>query len=125
MAQHFVPGMQYQGYSPYNTTSGAQSFLPSLPTVGTVVGTALGKVITSLATSSSSTASNSIVGATFPEGADIQIDPTIGPARRTRRRRRKLLTCSDKADIAFLYGQLGGGQLGKAAISSLLSRRCS
>ena len=44
--------------------------------------------------------------------------------KRKRRRRRRLLTCSDKADIAFLHGQLGGGQLGRAAISSLLSRRC-
>ena len=43
---------------------------------------------------------------------------------RRRRRRRKLLTCSDKADIAFLHGQLGGGALGRSAISSLLSRRC-
>lgn len=46
------------------------------------------------------------------------------PQRRRRRRRRKLLTCSDKADIAFLHGQLGSGQLGRAAISALLSRRC-
>lgn len=44
--------------------------------------------------------------------------------KRRKRRRRRLLTCSDKADIAFLHGQLGGGQLGRAAISSLLSRRC-
>lgn len=44
--------------------------------------------------------------------------------RPRRRRRRRLLTCSDKADIAYLVGQLGQGQLGKAAISALLSRRC-
>ncbi len=67
----------------------------------------------------------------FPEGEDIEI-LSEAQARamglkngRPRRRRRKLLTCGDKADIAFLYGNLGGGQLGRAAITSLLSRRCS
>jgi hypothetical protein len=41
-----------------------------------------------------------------------------------RRRRRRMLTCSDRADIAFLRGTLGGGELGKAAITALLSRNC-
>lgn len=54
--------------------------------------------------------------------------PQVAGVSRTysgrRRRRRRLLTCSDKADIAYLVGQLGQGQLGKAAISALLSRRC-
>jgi len=40
-----------------------------------------------------------------------------------RHRRKKLLTMSDKADIAFLRGTLGGGELGRAAITALLSRR--
>lgn len=40
-----------------------------------------------------------------------------------QRRRRRLLTASDKADVAFLIGQLGQGQMGRAAISALLSRR--
>lgn len=43
---------------------------------------------------------------------------------RRRRRRRRLLTSSDKADIAYLVGQLGTGQIGRAAISALLSKRC-
>lgn len=43
---------------------------------------------------------------------------------RRRRRRRRLLTASDKADIAYLVGQLGTGQIGRAAISALLSKRC-
>lgn len=66
-------------------------------------------------------------GLQIPVGSDIDI---VGEAEmaalrpRRRRRRRRLLTCSDKADIAFLHGQLGGGALGKAAISSILSRRC-
>lgn len=116
-------GGQYQGgiQSPYGPT-GAQSFLPSASTVGQVLGTAAG-VLINLATGSSSTASNMLTGATFPEGSKIGIDPTVGPARR-RRRRRKLLTCGDKADIAFLHGQLGSGALGRSAISSLLARRC-
>lgn len=61
----------------------------------------------------------------IPEGSDIDVvsDRQMYGGRR-RRRRRRLLTCSDKADIAFLHGQLGGGQLGRAAISALLSRRC-
>lgn len=42
---------------------------------------------------------------------------------RRRRRRRRLLTASDKADIAYLTGVLGKGQLGQAAVTALLSRR--
>lgn len=50
--------------------------------------------------------------------------PPSPNGRPKRNRRKRLLTCSDKSDIAFLHGQLGSGALGKAAISSLLSRRC-
>ncbi len=72
-------------------------------------------------------------GAMFPEGADMQILSEEEARRlglngrncRPRRRRRKLLTCGDKADIAFLHGNLGGGQLGRSAISAVLSRRCN
>lgn len=39
-----------------------------------------------------------------------------------RRRRKRLLTCSDKADIAFVTGTLGKGSLAQSAISSLLAR---
>jgi hypothetical protein len=42
-----------------------------------------------------------------------------------RRRRRKLLTASDKADIAFITGTLGKGEMGRTAIAALLSRRMS
>ena len=42
-----------------------------------------------------------------------------------RRRRRKLLTASDKADIAFITGTLGKGELGRTAFAALLSRRMS
>jgi len=127
----FVSGDPYVGYGTGQAPPGA-GFLPSAGTVGsvikTVAGAALGGVIRNLAGQSSSTASQGV----FREGADIDIlsqreaaAAGLIPNGRKRRRRRKLLTCSDKADIAFLYGQLGGGQLGRAAISSLLSRRCS
>lgn len=71
----------------------------------------------------------------MPEGADIDIvasteyelDPVTGEIKPKckRRRRRRLLTASDKSDIAFLRGTLGGGELGRAAISAVLSRRVS
>lgn len=52
----------------------------------------------------------------------VPLPPSNGMTKRHRRKR--LLTCQDKSDIAFLHGQLGSGALGKAAISSLLARRC-
>lgn len=70
-------------------------------------------------------------GSMFPEGENIEIlsqsqARALGITNgHRRRRRRKLLTCGDKADIAFLHGNLGGGQLGRSAISAVLSRRCS
>jgi len=58
-------------------------------------------------------------------GAVLEIDPKSGRLRKRmrRRRRRRLLTASDKADIAYLVGVLGTGQLGKAAVTAVLSRR--
>lgn len=85
------------------------------PQVGVAVGSALGGYLQSRMTS---TASNNL-GYGTPSAI-----PYRNGAGRKRRRRRRLLTCSDKADIAYLVGQLGQGQLGKAAISALLSRRC-
>lgn len=76
-------------------------------------------------------------GQMIPEGRDVDIvsgkDVELVPdgkggmhyrEKRRRRRRRRLLTTSDKADIAFIVGQLGTGQIGRAAISAMLSRRC-
>ncbi len=97
---------------------------------------AVGSGLVNLATRSTSTATEG-AGGMFPPGADMNIlseaeAKALGlelvngiPRPKRKRRRRRLLTCSDKADIAFLHGQLGGGQLGRAAISGLLSRRCS
>ncbi len=59
-----------------------------------------------------------------PPGFTVAVDHCTGQiiCKKTRRRRKRLLTCSDKADIAFLTGTLGKGQLAQTAISSLLSR---
>ena len=77
------------------------------------------------------------LGRTFPVGADIKIesqglpqgtrfevDPVTGEITilKRRRRRKRLLTCSDKADIAFLTGTLGKGALAQGAITSVLSK---
>lgn len=56
--------------------------------------------------------------------SDVVVSGSVGAGGRRRRRRRRLLTSQDKSDIAFLIGQLGKGQAGQAAISTLLSRRC-
>jgi len=78
-----------------------------------------------------------VTGKTFEPGADIQIDSQGLPQGtvfkideatgeivilKRRRRRKRLLTCGDKADIAFLTGTLGKGQLAQGAITSLLSK---
>jgi hypothetical protein len=114
--QGYVPGQQYVGQTqPWIGTA--------VSTAGTILGTAAASLIRNqYATGAQRSVTT---GQTFPEGAQIDIVSGNSVNGRTRRRRRKLLTCGDKADIAFLYGQLGGGQLGRSAISALLSRRCS
>lgn len=68
---------------------------------------------------------------TFPTGSAIEIVPSTrfdllpdGTIRlvKRRKRRKRLLTCSDRADIAFLTGTLGKGAMGQSAVTSLLSR---
>ncbi len=131
----FQPGAQYVGQGmntnvfgsgpPSGVTSG---FFPGFETIITEGA----KYLVNQATQSSSTAGNGAAYATAEPGTyqgqfncppGYRIDAR-GNCCKTRRRRRKLLTCSDKADIAFLRGTLGGGQLGQAAISALLARRC-
>jgi len=59
--------------------------------------------------------------------SDFRVDPATGQLvarKKRRRRRRRLLTCGDKADIAFLTGTLGKGSLASTAISAVLAR-CS
>jgi len=60
----------------------------------------------------------------FPPGTKMEVDPATGEIKiiKRRRRRRRLLTCADKADIAFVTGTLGKGQMGQAAVTTLLSR---
>lgn len=99
--------------------AGHNNFFPTVvKTAATAVGSALLKNALSGVTSTATKA----IGETFPTGSRISIEETVGGRR--RRRRRALLTQSDKADIAFLIGQLGTGQLGRSAITALLSRRC-
>lgn len=87
--------------------------------VGQVLGYVGGAVLQRALGGTTSTATN------LGTGTPSAIPYRAGYGNGTRRRRRRrLLTCSDKADIAYLVGQLGQGQLGKAAISALLSRRC-
>lgn len=56
----------------------------------------------------------------IPPGLEVNAQGFL--VRHKRRRRRRLLTCQDKADIAFIVGTLGKGQLASTAISSLLCR---
>lgn len=93
-----------------------------------------GKITASSRGTSNATAS---FGQMIPEGRNVDIVKTadyeeyidedgnvdIRKKRCRRRRRRRLLTASDKADIAFVVGQLGTGQMGRSAVSALLSRR--
>ena len=57
-------------------------------------------------------------------GTKFDIDPVTGEvtAKKKRRRRKRLLTCADKADIAFIVGTLGKGQTGTSAVTTLLAR---
>ncbi len=59
-----------------------------------------------------------------PPGFTVARDSCTGEiyCKKTRKRRKRLLTCSDKADLAFIIGQLGKGAAGTSAISSLLAR---
>ena len=68
-----------------------------------------------------------IYSTTVPTRAQLGVHPHPHPHGlvHRRRRRRKLLTASDKADIAFITGTLGKGEMGRTAIAALLSRRMS
>ncbi len=57
-------------------------------------------------------------------GFHVVVDKCSGQivCRPNKKRRKRLLTCTDKADIAFVVGTLGKGQLAQTAIASLLAR---
>ncbi len=59
-----------------------------------------------------------------PPGFQVAVDHCTGQivCKKTRKRRKRLLTCSDKADIAFITGTLGKGAMAQTAISALLAR---
>ncbi len=59
-----------------------------------------------------------------PPGFVVARDKCTGEiyCKKSRKRRKKMLTCGDKSDIAFIIGQLGKGASGQSAISALLSR---
>lgn len=97
------------------------SRLPSAGEIGTGIQVASAGIDAYNKIKSAQTSSTATAG---PGGVKaIDSTYTVGRPYRKRRRRRRLLTAQDKADIAFLHGQLGSGQLGRAAISALLSRR--
>ncbi len=59
-----------------------------------------------------------------PPGFHVAVDPCSGAivCKKTRRRRKRMLTCADKADIAFITGTLGKGQMAQVAISALITK---
>ncbi len=59
-----------------------------------------------------------------PPGFQVAADACTGEifCKKTKKRRKRLLTCGDKADIAFVIGTLGKGQIAQTAIASLLAR---
>lgn len=59
-----------------------------------------------------------------PPGYSIALNKCSGElyCKKNRKRRKKMLTCGDRADIAFVVGQLGKGAAGQAAVSALLTR---
>ncbi len=63
-------------------------------------------------------------GTSFNSEARFKIDPCTGQMVeiKKRRRRKRLLTCGDKADIGFVIGQMGKGQLASSTVSSMLAR---
>lgn len=110
--------------SVYQAYPDAYAALPSpsgaLPAIaGTILGGAASALINKYVGHVASTST-----VQFPTSPNIDILSDEEEKKKKRRRRRRLLTCSDKADIAYLVGQLGTGQLGRAAVSALLSRRC-
>ncbi len=123
MPEVYVPGQQYVGQGIQGAFSPVQSFSPgAVVSAGAAVLKGAGYLV-NLASGAQSTASQYMGSGTGEPQFDSQNGNVYCPPRK-RRRRRKLLTCGDKADIAFLHGQLGSGQLGRSAISALLSRRC-
>ncbi len=59
-----------------------------------------------------------------PPGFHVAVDKCSGAivCKKTRRRRKRMLSCSDKVDISFITGTLGKGQMAQAAIAALIAK---
>jgi len=118
-------GVGYMLGGPMGAIAGSVSGWPSLPNLSSASGsTATGLNVGASQQGFMTQVQRDTYGMNGAVDGDMRVNANGQLVKKSRRRRRRLLTCGDKADIAFLHGQLGGGQLGRAAISSLLSRRC-
>ncbi len=93
-------------------SSGIQNFVPAGPVVGAEFETGAPIKITSGTNDA------------CPPGHHLAQDSCTGQivCKKNRRRRKRMLTCSDKADIAFITGTLGKGQMAQTAIASLIAK---
>ncbi len=112
---------------------------------GAPIGTPLSPILTSVATGIGSALVNTLLpgdqGPTQAQAAgngatcEPLPPPGLPPGMRwsakkqcwvkARRRRKRMLTCTDKSDIGFLIATMGKGEMAKSAIGALLSRSCS
>ncbi len=110
--------------------------------IGSGIATVAGGIATVAGIVQGSRVTNRNYAGPFTPGADFEIVPTMGASgecppgsriardsctgeiycKRIRRRRKRLLSCSDKADIAFITGTLGKGSLAQTAIAALLAK---
>ena len=117
----------------FNTGSNGWSWLPAVATAGAAVYNAVwgdessGKGESVAETSTAEWYTDMPYSSGVPTQRQLGMHPHPHPRGlvHRRRRRRKLLTASDKADIAFITGTLGKGEMGRTAIAALLSRRMS
>ncbi len=127
MAQHFVPNIPVTGYYNPQATRGLQGGAGTADWLGGAIATlaqvGVDYVVDRFGNRQAGGGPRSDLIPVYPPPDEVIYDQNGVPMRPKRRRRRKrLLTCSDKADIAFIQGTLGGGQMGRAAVSALLNR---
>ncbi len=108
----------------FGVPGGGSGLLPGVGTVLTAVGTTIGeRLLSNLRPGEQGPVQTSSNGTCPPTDRRFKLD-CFGQLVevKKRRRRRRLLSCGDKADIAFITGTLGKGSLAGTAISSLLAR---
>lgn len=136
MANHTIIGVA--GYHPFNvhTMSAAGASSSYVPNQGNIVTDVVQGVAGAVINTILSPIPTGNVGGIDAGGVNGScLDDRCAPGYRwsaksgccvkVRRRRKRMLTCSDKSDIAFLTATLGKGDMAKSAIGSLLSRSCS